>query len=53
VAIEQPHTLMQFIRKVSDPYRVREVPDGQLLRQFVERREEAAFAALVKRQPFG
>jgi RNA polymerase sigma factor (sigma-70 family) len=49
VASERPHAIVQFIRTFSDPLRVAEVPDGQLLKQFADRNDETAFAALVKR----
>jgi RNA polymerase sigma factor (sigma-70 family) len=40
---------VQFIRQIADLDRAAELADADLLRRFVERRDEAAFAALVGR----
>jgi len=49
MAIGQPSALLQYLRKsVFDP-RGAQGTDGELLTEFVERRDEAAFEALVRR----
>src|SRR5688572_2112584 len=43
------HTAIQCIRQIADPAGTADLPDGVLLRQFIERRDQAAFAAIVQR----
>ncbi len=41
--------VVQFIRHITPPGRMDGVPDGQLLECFIDRHDEAAFAALLRR----
>jgi RNA polymerase sigma factor (sigma-70 family) len=43
------HGAVEFIRQIAGPGREDDLADGELLRRFIERRDEAAFAALVRR----
>jgi RNA polymerase sigma factor (sigma-70 family) len=45
----QGHLLLRFLRRIAAPDRAGETPDAQLLARFVGRRDEAAFAELVRR----
>jgi RNA polymerase sigma factor (sigma-70 family) len=42
-------TVLRHIRQLAGPLQGRELSDAQLLEQFVSRREESAFAALLRR----
>ncbi|MGZ7265340.1 RNA polymerase sigma factor, partial [Streptococcus pyogenes] len=42
-------TLLPYLRQLLAPRGVHDLPDGELLRRFAAGREEAAFAALVRR----
>jgi RNA polymerase sigma-70 factor (ECF subfamily) len=44
-----PNPVLRFIRKLTASVPTGDTTDGQLLRCFVERRDEAAFSALVRR----
>src|SRR5262245_38102620 len=46
---QQRHAALQLIRRIADPNGSADLPDAVLLRQFVERRDQAAFAAIVQR----
>jgi RNA polymerase sigma factor (sigma-70 family) len=43
------HGVLEHLRKLTDPARVRELSDADLLERFCVRREEAAFTLLVQR----
>src|SRR5262245_14844707 len=45
----QLRTVLRFLRRVTDPAAAAQLSDGQLLRRFIDGRDEAAFAALVQR----
>jgi hypothetical protein len=42
-------TVLQFLRRLADPDTTAGLSDGQLLRRFIDGRDQAAFAALVGR----
>src|SRR5262245_50259274 len=44
----QTSEIMRFLRGIMRPPQAEEATDGQLLGRFVERRDEAAFAAMVR-----
>jgi RNA polymerase sigma factor (sigma-70 family) len=41
--------VIQYLRKLADRSQAADLSDGQLLKHFIEQRDEAAFAALVRR----
>jgi RNA polymerase sigma factor (sigma-70 family) len=43
------HGVLEYLRKLTDPTRVRELSDADLLERFRRHREEAAFTLLVQR----
>src|SRR5947209_1075997 len=49
VAGRHLQAVLQYIHKVARPMAGGEATDGQFLDQFIARRDEAAFAALVRR----
>src|SRR5579884_2882305 len=49
MATEQGHVVLRHLRKLVAPSGLDALPDGQLLERFVAARDEAAFAALVRR----
>jgi RNA polymerase sigma factor (sigma-70 family) len=49
MAIGRPHALLQYLRRYVFDARHGEGADGELLRGFIERKDEAAFASLVRR----
>lgn len=46
---EQWRAVLQVLRRIAVPNRAAELSDGELLRQFIDQRDEAAFAALLQR----
>jgi RNA polymerase sigma factor (sigma-70 family) len=49
MATAQLDGFLRHLRKIAIPREMDILPDGQLLRQFVEQRDEAAFTALLRR----
>src|SRR5262245_58582493 len=49
MADRQPHLVFRFLRALWVPAGAADATDGQLLERFVARRDEGAFAALVRR----
>jgi RNA polymerase sigma factor (sigma-70 family) len=45
----QPSPLARFLRQVAEPCWAAGLTDGDLLQRFLDRRDEAAFAALIRR----
>jgi RNA polymerase sigma factor (sigma-70 family) len=42
-------SILQFLRRVVEDQRARELPDQELLQRFLDRRDEAAFHAILRR----